>query len=134
MIKSTLLLIGGLALGVVSFASAAGVHRTIPPPFPYLQAGAGVVGSEGKIIAGKYFTVMHPQRGVYLIQYPTGYFNATGFPACAALTVEGLNHSVSSRVVPDCNGSIVSFEIFIEGSDGEAENRNFQFVAAALDE
>src|SRR5580700_2426144 len=109
MIKSTLLLIGGLALGIVGYASAAGIHRTIAPPVPYLQAGSGVVGSTGKIIAGKYFIVGHEDRGVYLIQFSAGYFSTTGYPGCATLTVEGVNHPVRSRVVPLCNGSVVSF-------------------------
>ncbi|HET6275358.1 MAG TPA: hypothetical protein VFE16_05385 [Candidatus Cybelea sp.] len=134
MVKSILFLSGAFALGVVGYASAAGVHRTIAPPVPYLQAGSGVIGSAGKIIAGKYFAVMHPQRGLYLIQYSPGYFGPTGYPACATLAVEGIKRPVRSRVVPECNGSTVSFEVFIQGDSGFGEDRTFQFVAVGLDE
>jgi hypothetical protein len=91
---------------------------------------AGVVGSDGSIIAGSNFSVSHDATGEYTLDVPAGYFKN-----CPAVTVTpaGVN---GHAPIPDdydyytCgNNGEVKIQIRIYSrTDGSLQDNSFQFV------
>jgi hypothetical protein len=118
-------LIIGLIVGFGGYASAANIHQNTG----YITASAsGLIDRDGRIIAGQDFTVVHSQRGEYVLTFDPGYFGRIG---CAALVVQGTYHAILSRVEPDCSSSAVTFRIHLYDPSGLTD-RSFGFVAVAM--
>ncbi len=116
-------LVFGLLLGVGGYATAAGIHGASGY---YVVSASGLISRSGSIVAGKDFTVAHPQRGEYILTFEQSYF---GTSSCAELVVEGVHSLILSHVDPNCSGSVLSFDVRIHDLNGNPADHSFGFVA-----